>query len=89
MAASAAAQDGIVVGAAGLERFDGARIELGYTDPRSDAGFEVLGTDIVRDGKATLEADLREVMQVEIRLPDAGVSRRTPGSGHRRAGRPP
>ncbi len=72
MAAAAAAQDGIVVEAAGLERFDGARIELGYSDPRSDAGFEVLGTDIVRDGKATLEADLREVMQVEIRLPDAG-----------------
>lgn len=72
MAAAAAAQDGIVVRAAGLERFDGARMELGYSDPRSEAGFEILGASVVRDGKATLEADLHEVMQVEIRLPDAG-----------------
>ena len=72
MAGAAAAQDGIVVRAAGLERFDGARIELGYSDPRSEAGFEILGASVVRDGKATLEADLHEVMQVEIRLPDAG-----------------
>lgn len=71
MAAAAAAQDGVVVKAAGLDRFDGARIELGYSDPRKDAGFEVLGTAVVRDGNATLEADLREVMQVEIRLPAA------------------
>lgn len=73
--AAAAAQDGIVVEAAGLDRFDGARIELGYSDPRRDAGFEVLGTALVRDGKAALEADLFEVMQVEIRLPDAGPAR--------------
>ena len=72
MAGSAWAQDGVVVKAAGLERFDGSRIELGYSDPRSDAGFEVLGAAVVTDGKAALEADLREVMQVEIRLPDAG-----------------
>lgn len=72
MAAAAAAQGDVVVKAAGLDRFDGARIELGYSDPRSDAGFEVLGSAIVRDGSATLEADLLEVMQVEIRLPDAG-----------------
>lgn len=71
MAATAAAQDGIVVKVAGLDRFDGARIELGYSDPRNEAGFEVLGTAVVRDGNATLEADLLEVMQVEIRLPDA------------------
>lgn len=72
MAAAAAAQEGIVVRAAGLERFDGARIELGYSDPRKDSGFEVIATAIVRDGNATLEADLSEVMQVEIRLPDTG-----------------
>ena len=72
MAAAAAAQDGIVVRAAGLDRFEATRIELGYTDPRSEAGFEVLGSAVVRDGKATLETGLREVMQVEIRLPEAG-----------------
>lgn len=72
LAAAAAAQDGIVVKAAGLDRFEGARIELGYSDPRSDAGFEVLGSAVVRGGNAILQADLREVMQVGIRLPDAG-----------------
>ena len=45
-AAAAAAQDGIVVTAAGLERFDGARIKLGYSDPRSDAGFEILAFNL-------------------------------------------
>ncbi|MDE0679099.1 MAG: TlpA disulfide reductase family protein [Gammaproteobacteria bacterium] len=72
MAGAASAQDGIVVDAAGLDRFEAARIELGYTDPRSDAGFEILAAAVVRDGKATLETGLREVMQVEIRLLEAG-----------------
>lgn len=72
MAGTASAQDGIVVDAAGLDPFEAARIELGYSDPRSDTGFEILATAVVRDGKATLETGLREVMQAEIRLPDAG-----------------
>ena len=72
MAGAASAQDGIVVDAAGLDRFEAARIELGYTDPRSDAGFEILAAAVVRDGKATLETGLREVMQVEFRLLEAG-----------------
>ena len=72
MAAAAAAQDGIVVRAVGLDRFDGAHIELGYSDPRRDAGFEVLGTAVVRGGNAILQTDLSEVMLVEIRLADAG-----------------
>lgn len=74
MAAAAAAQDGIVVRAAGLDRFDGASIELGYSDPRRDAGFEVLGTAVVRDGTAILQTDLSEVMLVEIRMADAGAA---------------
>lgn len=72
MAAAAAAQDGVVVSAAGLDRFEGARIELGYSDPRRQAGFEILGTAVIRDGNAILQAALPEVMQIEIRLPDAG-----------------
>lgn len=72
IAGAVSAQDGVVVKAAGLDRFEGARIELGYSDPLKEAGFEVLGSAVVRDGNAILEADLAEVMQLEIRLPDAG-----------------
>ncbi len=71
MAAAAAAQDGIIVRAVGLDRFDGELMELGYSDPRTESGFEVLGSDIVERGNATLKAPLFEVMQVEIRLPHA------------------
>ena len=72
MAAAVAAQDGVIVSADGLDRFDGGLIELGYADPRSEAGFEVLGSAVVKDGSAILQVSLFEVMQVEIRLAHAG-----------------
>lgn len=74
MATVAAAQDGIVVTAAGFDRFDGERIELGYSDPRKAAGFEVLSTTVIRGGNAVLEVPLSEVMQIEIRLPAAAAA---------------
>lgn len=74
MAGAAMAQDRVSVLAAGLDRFDGEPVELGYPDPRSDGGFELLASAVIRDGSAVVEFPLSEVMQIEIRLPGAGAS---------------
>ena len=64
----AAAQDGASVAASGLERFDGRRIELGYSDPRAESGFEVLGAAVIGNGNAVLNFSLSEPLHVEIRV---------------------
>ena len=71
MAGAAMAQDRVSVMAAGLDRFDGELVELGYPDPRSDGAFELLASAVIRDGSAVLEFPLSEVMQIEIRLSGA------------------
>ena len=73
VAGATAAQDSATVTAAGLERFEGGRIELGFSDPRIETGFEVLSSARVRDGGATLTFPLAEPLQVEVKL-QAGSS---------------
>lgn len=69
-AASAAfgAESNITVTASGLDRFEGELIEIGYTDPRTEAGFEVLGIAIIRDGEATMRIPLSEPLLIELNL---------------------
>lgn len=74
VAGAAMAQDRVSVLAAGLDRFDGELVELGYPDPRGDGAFELLASAVIRDGRAVVEFPLSEVMQIEIRLPAAGAS---------------
>ena len=66
--AAIAAEDGITVAASGLDQFDGELIEIGYSDPRTDAGFEVLGIAVIRDGEASMRIPLSEPLLIELNL---------------------
>lgn len=66
--AALAAESNITVTASGLDRFEGELIEIGYTDPRTDAGFEVLGIAIIQDGEATMRIPLSEPLLIELNL---------------------
>jgi len=70
LAASAAlaAESDITVTASGLNKFEGELIEIGYADPRTDAGFEVLGIAIIQDGEATMKIPLSEPLLIELNL---------------------
>lgn len=63
-----AAESNITVTASGLDRFDGELIEIGYSDPRTDAGFEVLGIAFIQDGDATMKIPLSEPLLIELNL---------------------
>lgn len=63
-----AAESDITVTASGLDKFEGELIEIGYTDPRTDAGFEVLGIAIIQDGEATMRIPLSEPLLIELNL---------------------
>ena len=67
-AAALASEDGITVRANGLDQFDGELIEIGYSDPRTDAGFEVLGIAVIQDGEATMSIPLSEPLLIELNL---------------------
>jgi len=67
-AAALAAERNITVTASGLGQFDGELIEIGYSDPRTDAGFEVLGIAIIQDGEAAVEIPLSEPLLIELNL---------------------
>lgn len=63
-----AAESNITVTASGLDKFEGELIEIGYTDPRTNAGFEVLGIAIIQDGEATMRIPLSEPLLIELNL---------------------
>ena len=67
-AAALASEDGLTVRASGLDQFDGELIEIGYSDPRTEAGFEVLGVAVVQDGEATMSIPLSEPLLIELNL---------------------
>ena len=90
MAFAAAAQDGVSVAAAGLDRFEGAQLEIGYTDPRLESGFGVLGVAAIENGEANLTFALSEPLPVELKVhgaePSEGLRARgvvEPGVSHR------
>lgn len=66
--AALAAENNVTVTASGLDRFEGELIEIGYTDPRTEAGFEVLGIAIIQDGEATMRIPLSEPLLIELNL---------------------
>ena len=66
--ATLAAESNIAVTASGLDQFEGELIELGYSDPRNDAGFEVLGIAVIKDGEATMSIPLSEPLLIELNL---------------------
>ena len=66
-AALAAERNGAVT-VEGLDQFEGELVEIGYTDPRSDAGFEVLGIAVIQDGRARMSIPLSEPLYVELNL---------------------
>ena len=66
--AALASESDITVTASGLDKFEGELIEIGYTDPRTDAGFEVLGIAIIQDGEATMRIPLSEPLLIELNL---------------------
>ncbi len=89
VASATAVESNITVTASGLDQFEGELIELGYTDPRSEAGFEVLAIAVIQDGDATLSVPVSEPMQVELNLlagePKEGLRARgivEPGASH-------
>ncbi len=63
-----AAESNTTVTANGLGQFDGELIEIGYSDPRTDAGFEVLGIAVIQDGEAAMEIPLSEPLLIELNL---------------------
>ena len=63
-----AAESNTTVTADGLSQFDGELIEIGYSDPRTDAGFEVLGIAVIKDGEARMEIPLSEPLLIELNL---------------------
>ncbi len=66
--AAQSAENNTTVTARGLDRFDGELIEIGYSDPRTEAGFEVLGIAIIQDGEATMKIPLSEPLLIEMNL---------------------
>ena len=66
--ATLAAESDITVTASGLDQFEGELIEIGYSDPRKDAGFEVLGIAVIKDGDATMKIPLSEPLLIELNL---------------------
>ena len=66
--AALAAESNTTVTADGLSQFDGELIEIGYSDPRTDAGFEVLGIAVIKDGDARMEIPLSEPLLIELNL---------------------
>ena len=66
--AALAAESNTTVTADGLSQFDGELIEIGYSDPRTDAGFEVLGIAVIKDGEARMEIPLSEPLLIELNL---------------------
>ena len=66
--AALSAESNTTVTANGLSQFDGELIEIGYSDPRADAGFQVLGIAVIRDGKARMEITLSEPLLIELNL---------------------
>ena len=62
------AESNTTVTADGLSRFNGELIEIGYSDPRTDAGFEVLGIAVIKDGEARMEIPLSEPLLIELNL---------------------
>ena len=89
VASATAVENNITITASGLDQFEGELIELGYSDPRSEAGFEVLGIAVIQDGDATLNIPVAEPMQIELNLlagePKEGLRTRgivEPGARH-------
>lgn len=66
--AALAAENNITVTASGLDQFEGELIEIGYSDPRTEAGFEVLGIAVIQDGDATMKIPLSEPLFIELNL---------------------
>ena len=54
--------------ATGFEQYEGELLEFGYADPRIDGGFEVLDLAFVKNGGATVRADIEDPFVAEVRL---------------------
>ena len=54
--------------ATGFEQYEGELLEFGYADPRIDGGFEVLDLAFVKNGAATVRADIEDPFVAEVRL---------------------